>query len=130
MLLGISRRHASLPPARHYMKSNHMNKRLLYIALVVLTSSGSGCMNTSSHGKTINAIQQPDVHATLGAGDVFDIRVFQEPDLSGMYRVDESGRIDYPLVGPVQVAGRLPNDVAAELRSRLRSFVKSPQISV
>jgi polysaccharide export outer membrane protein len=87
-------------------------------------------MNTSSHGKTINAIQQPDVHATLGAGDVFDIRVFQEPDLSGMYRVDESGRIDYPLVGPVQVAGRLPNDVAAELRSRLRSFVKSPQISV
>jgi polysaccharide export outer membrane protein len=89
-----------------------------------------GCFSEGTQPKAIKTLKQPEVHATLGPGDVFDIRVFQEADLSGMYRVDETGKIDYPLVGPVKVAGRLPNDVAGELQRRLRAFLKSPQVSV
>src|SRR5207253_9552286 len=40
----------------------------------------------------------PQVDATLGPGDLFDVRVFGENDLSGTYRVDADGWIDYPLV--------------------------------
>jgi polysaccharide export outer membrane protein len=109
------------------MKLTHMEKCSLYIALVVFTSIGPGCV---SQGTRARVIVQPTVHATLGPGDVFEVRVFEEPDLSGAYRVDEAGKIDYPLVGRVLVAGRLPGEVAEDLTSRLRSFVKSPQVSV
>jgi polysaccharide export outer membrane protein len=72
----------------------------------------------------------PVVDATLGAGDVFDVRVFEEADLSGTYRVDADGWIDYPLVGRIQVVGKLPGDLAELLRSRLAAFVHKPQVSV
>lgn len=73
---------------------------------------------------------RPTVDATLGAGDVFDVRVFEEPDLSGTYKVDPSGSIDFPLVGNVTVAGRLPEQLTADLRTRLAAFVHNPQVSV
>src|SRR5437660_592630 len=72
----------------------------------------------------------PVVDATLGPGDLFDVRVFEEPDLSGTYRVGPEGTIDYPLVGRVVAAGRLPSEIAEELRTRLLESVKRPQVSV
>ena len=109
------------------MKATVMARRWLYLVLAVLTSSNPGCLAPATR---VQPVTQPPVHETLGAGDVFEVRVFEEPDLSGSYRVDEDGEIDYPLIGRVRVTGRLPSEVADELRSRLRSFVRSPQVSV
>src|SRR5207244_346936 len=47
----------------------------------------------------------PTPASTLGSGDVFEVRVFQEPDLSGVFRVATDGSIDFPLCGRVTVAG-------------------------
>ena len=76
------------------------------------------------------AAPRPQVDVTLGAGDVFDVRVFEEPDLSGSYKIDPTGSIDYPLVGRVQVAGLLPSQLAALLREKLAAAVRNPQVSV
>ncbi len=72
----------------------------------------------------------PVVDATLGPGDLFDVRVFEEPDLSGTYRIGPEGTIDYPLVGRVVASGRLPSEIAEELQKRLAETVKRPQVSV
>jgi polysaccharide export outer membrane protein len=80
--------------------------------------------------RRVAAPPPPVIDATLGAGDLFDIRVFEEPNLSGTYQVDEEGTIDFPLVGRVAVAGHLASDVATLLSKRLTAFVKNPQISV
>ncbi len=58
------------------------------------------------------------------------MRVFGEADLTGTYRVGPEGTIDYPLVGRVVVAGRLPNEIATTLREQLTAFVHRPQVSV
>ena len=42
---------------------------------------------------------------TLGPGDLIEVRVFEEADLSGPYRVAPGGTIDFPLCGKVQVGG-------------------------
>ncbi len=76
------------------------------------------------------AARPPVVDATLGPGDLFDVRVFGENDLTGTYRIGPEGTIDYPLVGRVAVAGKLPSDVAEILREKLTTFVHSPQVSV
>jgi len=69
---------------------------------------------------------------SLGAGDVFDVRVFGEPDLTASYRVAEDGSIDFPLIGRIQVAGLEPPGTADLLRDRLRDghFLLDPQVSV
>jgi polysaccharide export outer membrane protein len=73
---------------------------------------------------------RPRVDASLAPGDLFDVRVFQEPDLSGTYRIDDAGTIDFPLVGRVDVAGKLPSQIADSLRVRLTAYVHNPQVSV
>jgi len=89
----------------------------------------AGCA-TGPTMHTLAAPRPPAVDATLGVGDVFDVRVFEEPDLSATYRVGSEGTIDYPLVGRVQVAGRLPGEVAMLIERELRKYVHAPQVSV
>src|SRR4051812_5774659 len=87
----------------------------------------AGCAHTASHTMKV---PRPTVDATLGPGDVFDVRVFEEPDLSGTYRIDPEGSIDYPLVGHVEVSGKLPGEIAQLLREKLVAFVHKPSVSV
>jgi polysaccharide export outer membrane protein len=78
----------------------------------------------------LTAPRPPVVDATLGTGDLFDVRVFGESELTGTYRVGPDGTIDYPLVGRVLVAGKLPGEVTTELRKKLTAFVHEPQVSI
>ena len=67
----------------------------------------------------------------IGAQDVLDITVFKVPDLSRTVQVSDNGRITYPLVGEVSVAGRTPQDVERSLASSLGGrYLQSPQVSV
>ncbi|MBK6687084.1 MAG: polysaccharide biosynthesis/export family protein [Deltaproteobacteria bacterium] len=67
----------------------------------------------------------------LGAGDVVEVRVFREPDLAGVYRIGGDGNIEFPLIGKVPAMGRPPDEVAADMRTRLASgYLVDPQVSV
>jgi len=69
--------------------------------------------------------------ATLGQGDVFEVRVYKEPDLSSVYRVPTSGTINFPLIGDVEAAGKTPDQVEAEIRRRLEAdYLKNAFVSV
>ena len=94
-------------------------------ALVLL----AGCPGPGAT-RTIVAPRPPIVDATLGPGDLFDVRVFEETDLSGTYRIGPDGTIDYPLVGRVTAAGKLPGEIAELLKDKLRVYLHSPQVSV
>jgi len=100
--------------------------KLGLLASVMLACAA--CAGPRTH--TVAAPRPPQVDASLGTGDLFDVRVFGEPDLSGTYRVDTEGTIDYPLVGRIEVAGKLSGEVATLLRERLTAYVKNPQVSV
>lgn len=67
----------------------------------------------------------------LGAGDLVEIRVFQEPEHSGTWRLAPEGTIDYPLCGKVQLAG-LSTSAAADLLTKCLSagYLRRPQVSV
>jgi protein involved in polysaccharide export with SLBB domain len=69
-------------------------------------------------------------NATLAAGDVFEVRVFEETDLSGAYRIDPTGSIDFPLVGRVEVSGHLPSEIEDILTKKLARYVRKPQLSI
>lgn len=67
----------------------------------------------------------------LGPGDVFDVTVWNEPTMTGAYRVGPDGTIHFPLIGVVSVDGLTPNECAAMLRTRLQEgFLREPNVSV
>jgi polysaccharide export outer membrane protein len=68
---------------------------------------------------------------TLGPGDIFDVRVFRQQEMSGTYNVSAEGTIAFPLIGTVAVAGKTPAEVEYILRERLADgFLVDPQISI
>jgi protein involved in polysaccharide export with SLBB domain len=69
--------------------------------------------------------------STLGPGDVFEVRVYQEPELSGAYRVGPQGDIIFPLCRSVSVAGITANATAEKLRACLADgYIRNAQVSV
>ena len=69
--------------------------------------------------------------SSLGAGDVIEVRVYQEPELSGVYQVGPEGDVIFPLCKRVAVGGLAPNAAAERLRACLSDgFMRDPQVSV
>ncbi|WP_297476553.1 polysaccharide biosynthesis/export family protein [uncultured Photobacterium sp.] len=67
----------------------------------------------------------------LGAGDHIQILVFNEPDLSMKVIIDSSGNIIYPLIGKLQLAGKTPNQVAIDIRNRLKDgYINHPMVTI
>jgi polysaccharide export outer membrane protein len=67
----------------------------------------------------------------LGAGDRVAIAVFGEPDLSLDTRIGDSGRVAYPFIGEVVVAGRTPVEVEQAIADALRGdWLVDPKVSV
>lgn len=69
--------------------------------------------------------------AGLGPGDVVEVRVYEEKDLTGLYRLGPDGGFTFPLVGAVDATGKTPNALAAVLTERLKDgYLRNPQVSV
>src|SRR5690606_22808146 len=100
--------------------------RAWMLALVSLTV---GCAGGAA---SLPPATIPVDDTTLGTGDVFEVRVYGEPELTGRYRVAQDGSIDFPLVGRLAVAEREPTEVADALREALREgeYLRDPQLSV
>ena len=112
---------------------------MLKIALVVTFMALGGCVYPRRgeappplSGEAASQMSPASPGAsTLGSGDLIEIRVFQEPDLSGAWRVSPEGTIDYPLCGKVSLNGMTSSRAADALTACLQNgFLKSPQVSV
>jgi protein involved in polysaccharide export with SLBB domain len=69
--------------------------------------------------------------STLGSGDVFEVKVYDEQELSGIYRISSSGSINFPLIGRVQIEGLTSSDAADVIQEKLAErFLKDPQVSI
>lgn len=76
-------------------------------------------------------VTQLQSSAALGVGDVVEVRVYQEKELSGLFRLGADGTIRMPLVGEIKAEGRSPNALASELTERLKDgYIRDPQVTV
>lgn len=73
--------------------------------------------------------QQPSYR--LGPGDRIDIRVFGEEDLSLSVLIGDSGVLNYPLLGEIQVAGLTVKELESGLTERLEGdYLIDPDVTV
>lgn len=66
----------------------------------------------------------------IGAGDVLDIVIQGEPELSRSYLVRPDGKIAMPMLGEVEAAGLTSKALADRLAAQLKPFVRDPQVTV
>lgn len=66
----------------------------------------------------------------IGPGDVLEISVWQNPDLTKMVTVLPDGKIAFPLIGEIAAAGQTLEAVTQTLKSKLLRFVPDLDLSV
>src|SRR5438046_2982350 len=127
--------------------SRVMNKNLAGIVCLVL----AGCSATDDAGPRkspaeptlpaivspvaaelivpIKTVPRPD--PLLLAGDLLTITVFRQPDLLLEVRIPQDGRITFPLIGPVEAAGRTQADLETTIRTKLeKDYIREASVTV
>ena len=73
---------------------------------------------------------QPSGDYKIGPGDVLDVAVWDNEDLSRTVPVRPDGKISLPLLDDVHAAGLTPEELRSVLKKRLAEYVESPELSV
>ena len=98
------------------------------LASVALAAALGGC---PAHTRDAMEVPPPVADSALGVGDVFEVRVFGEADLTGMYRVGPDGTITFPLAGVIPVEGLEPQAAAKRIADLLaHDILRNPQVTV
>ena len=126
-------RHDVVAIARPMIQGNYV--KIAFIGLLV--SLLQGCATPAAEQRAPASVS-PEVQRTtdspepltLGYGDVFEVRVYDEPQLSGSYRILDTGTISFPLIGQVMVAHLTVEEAAALLSQKLQGYLKRPQVSI
>ncbi len=84
---------------------------ILWVCCTAMLLSGAETQAQDSEGYGLNA------------GDILLISVWREPELTTEVLVRPDGKINFPLVGDVDAAGRTPEEVQAEIVERLDQFI-------
>ena len=66
----------------------------------------------------------------IAADDLISIRVVNQDSMSTHARVRTDGRIALPLLGDVEVRGKTPSSLRAELEARLKEYIVAPSVTV
>ena len=66
----------------------------------------------------------------IGPLDVLEVKVWNDPKLSGMVDVATDGTITLPLVGPVVASGLTVAELTLGLKDKLTSIIIEPEVNV
>lgn len=97
---------------------------LVLMAAVVSVPAGIAISNEAETSK------MADSQFGVRIGSVLNIEVFKEKELSGEYRVGETGKIIFPLIGEIQAADLSTEMFRQSLVEAMRKYIKEPMISV
>jgi len=66
----------------------------------------------------------------IGPGDVLDIFVWRNPEISTQVPVRPDGKISTPLVEDMIAVGKTPSELARDMEEILATFIRAPSVNV
>lgn len=99
------------------------------LATLIAAGMLAGCAGNRTPPPAFHAVlNQPYL---LDSGDRVRIIVYEQPDLTNSYNVDQAGYIAFPLVGAVPARGLTAKQIEKQLAVKLRQgFLRDPDVSV
>ena len=67
---------------------------------------------------------------TMDVGDVVQVNVWKNPELSVGEPIRPDGKISLPLIGDVMAAGLEPEELASDIEKKLSNYVKNPNVTI
>lgn len=105
-----------------------MYRYLILVPLITMVAA-CGTVNTVEEMPVESSIGVVDEYL-LGIGDVVQVSVWRNPDLSVSVTVRPDGKISVPLVGDVKVDGKSTASLSSEIETGLSEFVRNPKVTV
>ena len=109
------------------------------------TNTPAGEISSTTSSAPISSHYSPDVEIAklwqerehggsadfpLGPGDLVNLSCPDDDEFNGQYRISGQGTINLPLVGEVKAAGKTQDELRVELASRLKHYLRNPQINL
>ena len=99
-----------------------------------LALSASGLVACAS-SNTVVAPECPEPSISsqdyvIGAGDVLNIFVWREPDLSGTVPVRPDGKISISLIEDMLAVGKTPTELARDMEDVLSEYLRLPKVNI
>lgn len=108
-----------------------MNHNYLIAALGGLVMTLSGCSSQPvSNQELPTSAAESDLAYLIGPGDVLQIFVWRNPELTVTVPVRPDGKITTPLVEDAIASGKTASQLAREMERRLALYVKDPVVTV
>ncbi len=111
-----------------------MNKIFNIIILLFLLGACTSSQDYANRTISISDLGDRPSHLvseyTIGIGDSVNINVWKNPDLSVTVPVRPDGKISAPLIGDLLVAGFTPEEVSKQIETRLREYIRTPNVVV
>ncbi len=102
---------------------------LLFTQLISACSSANKPLATA----TLHPSNTADINSykyLIGAGDVLNIFVWRNPEVSGSFIVRPDGMITTSLVEDIVVSGKTPTELAREIEKILSTYLRDPVVTV
>ena len=100
------------------------------LGLLSAGCSGSGLYVWVTELPAAYTTRVTDQSYLIRDGDTVSIRVFNQEPMSTKAKVRSDGRIAMPALGDIDVRGKRPGALRAELETRLKDFVNAPSVTV
>jgi len=114
------------------MENKLVSKLKLFILAVVMQLL-IGCSSQTLPSAKIHASNTESVESyryLVGAGDVLNIFVWRNPEVSGTFVVRPDGMITTSLVEDIPVSGKTPTELARLIEETLSTYLRDPVVTV
>jgi polysaccharide export outer membrane protein len=105
-------------------------KALIFLALgYIVTGCSSSILPTAKLHQS-NTVDVDSYKYLIGAGDVVNIFVWRNPEVSGTFVVRPDGMITTSLVEDIPVSGKTPTELARSIEEILATYLREPVVTV
>jgi polysaccharide export outer membrane protein len=104
---------------------------LVLVAAALALGHARSDLRAQSAGEPAPRPAEEDHAYRVGPGDVLEVEVYDDPDLSGLFTIQYGGEISFPLLGDVAVDGLTLREVRERLTALLaKDYLVDPQVAV
>jgi polysaccharide biosynthesis/export protein len=105
-----------------------LSARLAILAL--FAAAMAGCAGGGSYPSAPTLATTPDYNYIVGPGDMLNIIVWRNPELSMVVPVRPDGKVTTPLVDELLAQGKTSVEIARDVEKALSKYVRDPVVTV